>query len=88
MTKIALPLAALAAFVIATPALADETAPAPKPEKERKICRSAVATGSIMARRTCRTKAEWDEFDAQNQQGARDLLGRRNFSGATPGAGS
>ncbi len=88
MTRIAFPLAAMAACLLAVPALANEAAPASKPAKERKVCRSAVATGSIMARRTCRTKAEWDVIDAQNNQSAQDLANRRGFSGATPGAGS
>ncbi|KQN03872.1 hypothetical protein [Sphingomonas sp. Leaf25] len=43
-------------------AAALQTAPAPPPEK--KICRRDVATGTIMPRRTCRTRAEWAQIDA------------------------
>ncbi len=34
--------------------------------KEKKICRADVNTGSIMPKRTCHTKPEWDAIDRQN----------------------
>lgn len=50
---------------------------APKPPKEKKICRSEVATGSMMSRATCHTKAEWQAIDVQNQADAAQALDRR-----------
>lgn len=38
-----------------------------KPAAEKKICKRETATGSIMSRATCRTKAEWDAITAQSQ---------------------
>jgi hypothetical protein len=34
---------------------------------ERMICRRTVPTGSVMARRECRSKAEWDAITARSQ---------------------
>ncbi|HVJ01790.1 MAG TPA: hypothetical protein VM662_06370 [Sphingomonas sp.] len=45
---------------------ADPGASAPQ-APEKKICRRQVATGSVMARITCRTKAEWDALTARGQ---------------------
>ena len=38
------------------------------PVKEKKICRSMVATGSVMAKRTCLTKAEWAKLNASSEK--------------------
>ncbi len=45
-------------------ALQTAAAPAPAAAPEKKVCRRDVATGSIMTKRTCRTKAEWAQIDA------------------------
>jgi len=42
-------------------ATSDRTSP------EKKICRRERATGSIMSRRTCHTRAEWDRLEAQGK---------------------
>jgi hypothetical protein len=34
---------------------------------EKKICRRVIATGSVMAKVTCHTKAEWDAIAAKGQ---------------------
>lgn len=34
---------------------------------EKKICRRVVSTGSVMAKVTCHTKAEWDALAAKGQ---------------------
>jgi hypothetical protein len=60
----------LAAALAAAPTAVHAKAEAPKGEKpaaEKKICKRETATGSIMARVTCRTKAEWDAITAQSQ---------------------
>jgi hypothetical protein len=47
----------------------DAAQPAPaQPVKEKKICRAETSTGSIMAKRVCRTKAEWSAINEQNER--------------------
>ncbi|WP_337829372.1 hypothetical protein [Pseudonocardia sp. TMWB2A] len=38
-----------------------------KPAAERKICKREVSTGSIMARQTCHTQAEWAQLEARGK---------------------
>lgn len=60
----------LAAALAAAPTAVHAKAEAPKDDKrvaEKKICKRDTATGSIMSRVTCRTKAEWDAITAQSQ---------------------
>ena len=47
------------------------------PVKEKKICRAAVQTGSILARRVCRTKKEWDEIAARDATDTQNVLNAR-----------
>lgn len=55
------------ALVPVSAAAQDDSAPkAP----EKKICRRVIATGSVMARTTCRTKAEWDALSARGRSDA------------------
>ncbi|MXP46721.1 hypothetical protein GRI43_04840 [Altererythrobacter luteolus] len=68
--KIALPLAALAAFSIAAPALALDSNAAASAEakdeeaKEAKVCRIETITGSRLAKRkVCRTAEEWRKYE-------------------------
>ena len=55
----------------ASPAVAQQTQDA-KAEavKEKKICRSDTGTGSIMSKKTCHTKAEWEQLA---QAAAKDM---------------
>jgi hypothetical protein len=48
-----------------------------KAAEEVKYCRRIVPTGSIMAKRLCFTKADWQEFDARTAEGAESFLARR-----------
>ena len=32
------------------------------PDAKKRVCKSSVATGSIMSKRVCRTKGEWEEI--------------------------
>ena len=61
----------MAVTVAAIPAAAQDNAgtaqPAEKPAKEKKVCKSDVGTGSIMPKRICRTKAEWDALTEQSR---------------------
>jgi hypothetical protein len=62
-------LAALAATLTIVPAQAQETggSSASKPSTEKKVCKRAIATGSVMTKVICRTKAEWNAISEQSQ---------------------
>jgi len=57
-----------------TPASADASA---KPVKEKKICRGIVPTGTMMAKRFCLTKTEWEEFNRLNDEDQDKALSKR-----------
>jgi len=63
---------AILSAAISGPALAsDNPSGAADPAKsEKKICKNEAKTGSIMPKRVCRTKAEWDQL---SEQGKADL---------------
>ena len=65
------------AFLAAAGAPTSEAAaaaPSAAPVKEKKICRTEQAmTGSITAKRVCKTKAEWEGGTAQRAQTPADL---------------
>lgn len=42
-------------------------------DPQRVICRSDINTGSRLPKKTCRTKAEWDELAAQTAELHRNL---------------
>lgn len=51
--------------------------------KEKKICRTYKATGSLTRRtRICRTEAEWRELSQRSRQGVQDL---QNSASGAPG---
>jgi hypothetical protein len=52
---------------------------AAKPDKQRKICRSEAATGSVMPKRVCRTVAQIEE----DQRNAERFREQENRSGAS-----
>lgn len=53
----------------AAPAVAFDPPAASEPTEkaEKKICRSDRSTGSIMPKKRCHTKAEWDAIKAEMQ---------------------
>ena len=53
------------------------------PVKEKKICRAETATGSIMAKRVCRTKAEWARVAEQNERENQRFRDRPSGTGPT-----
>lgn len=60
-------LAAAAQAEAPTPNTQTQTT-APAPAKAKKTCRiDGATTGSIMKRKTCRTKAEWDAVEKANR---------------------
>ena len=67
-------MACVVAIAFAVPAVAQTattTDSAPKPVKEKKICRREAQTGSILGSSAiCHTKAEWAKIDAQNSDNA------------------
>jgi len=65
--------------LIVSPAAAQETStPVPPPVPEKKICRTITPTGSIMGKRFCLTKTEWQKLNAINADNAETgLAGRR-----------
>jgi len=57
----------------------EQSASDAKPKKERKICRSETATGSVMPKRVCRTVAQIEE-DERNAERFRDQQNRAGAS--------
>ncbi len=50
-------------------------------KKERKICRTTDIIGSrVRGTRTCHTKAEWDEFEAESRSSVREFQQERQGS--------
>jgi hypothetical protein len=60
----------------ATPAAAEADA---KQDKQRKVCRTETATGSVMPKRVCRTVAQIEE-DQRNAERFRDQQNRSGTS--------
>lgn len=48
------------------------TSAAPESAKPKKICRTEEVTGSIMPKRSCRTRADWDAQTAGESKKAGD----------------
>ncbi|WP_404335112.1 hypothetical protein AB2M62_15275 [Sphingomonas sp. MMS12-HWE2-04] len=65
-------------LTLAVPAAAQDAAPKP----EKKICRAVQTTGSIMAKRDCRTKAEWEAVAKANEKANRNYNGDGNAFGS------
>ncbi|HEX8366730.1 MAG TPA: hypothetical protein VF603_15735 [Allosphingosinicella sp.] len=85
------------AVVTAAPATASAetgTAPASTAEtsreagqaaSERPICRRVVGTGSVMRRRVCRPRNEWDAVDARAQSETRRSGSQEHSGGSAAG---
>ncbi len=57
-----------AVLALSAPAFAGDDKSDPAPIKEKKICRTDRVTGSLLAkRRTCLTKAQWDQLEQANR---------------------
>lgn len=76
MQKILLVAFGLTSMLAAAPTIAQDQAA--KPVKEKMVCRAEEKTGSIMRKRICHTKAEWDVIDKENEAASRSALDRRN----------
>lgn len=65
------------ATLAASPAIAQEKAAA-TPDPERKICKMITPTGTIMGKRFCLTKAEWQQLNDINARNVdQGLSGRK-----------
>lgn len=64
------------ALLMQGPAEATAAVP-PKPVADKKICRRAPETGSVLPTRICHSAEEWKQLDKINQDGALDTLRRR-----------
>ena len=85
-------LASIAVLCLASPAALAEPATTTPPSSgpvaakpEKKICRAAVGTGTIMARRVCHTRAEWAQIDGQGSASAQQQLDERDRGLTGPG---
>lgn len=67
MMRSALVTVVVAATAVAPLAAQSTDKDTPKAAKEKKICRREMSTGSILAKSTCHTKAEWDAIASANQ---------------------
>lgn len=79
-------LIAAAGFVaLAAAPLAAQTPPAPVPEKEKKICRSDLSTGSLVARKkVCKTRAQWAAERREAQDATAQMQEPRVSCGSAP----
>jgi hypothetical protein len=64
---------------------------APEAPREKKICRTERATGSLTRRtRICMTEAQWRELNSRTHKGVSDMQGQASGGQAVannPGAG-
>lgn len=80
--RLAVSAVVLATLTCGVPAIAhaDDGAKAATPA-DKKICRREVATGSVMAKVTCHTKAEWDALTARGQSDSERALAQERSRG-------
>ena len=76
-----------AGLLVVTPAFANESAPAPKPDDaEKVVCKKQRPTGSHLPVRVCLTRAQWEELSAASQRGLKDATARPSTGEAGGGA--
>ena len=85
-------IASVMAMAVSGPAAsAQEAQDAPEPPREKKICRTERATGSLTRRtRTCLTEAQWRELNSRTYKGVSEMQGQASGGQAVannPGAG-
>lgn len=57
----------LATAPVVTFAMGSDKSSVDKPDGDKMICKREVATGSIMSRRICHTRAEWKAIEDQGK---------------------
>lgn len=75
--------AAVTAAFLSSAAIAETKNEPAEPAKEKTICRKAVATGSIMSKRVCKTKAEWDAIEAASREDLQRTLDQERSKSMT-----
>lgn len=65
------------AGLVASPAVAAETAQPTGKKKERKVCKEVVRTGSNLPTRICRTPTQWAD-NTQAEQDELDMLAQQH----------
>ena len=69
--------AAAIALTASSVAASAQEAPQEEPPKEKKICRTDRATGSLTRRtRICMTEAQWRELNSRTQRGVGEMQGQ------------
>ena len=87
-----------ALLLLATPAFALQTTPAPQIDnlgtpatsKPRKVCRTFAVTGQRIAKTICHSKDEWAEIDKANEEAAKNFttsVGNNATRGSAGGGG-
>ena len=70
-------------LIAAAGAMPGQESPQPNPA-EKRVCRSAMPTGSVVPKRVCRTKAEWARIDAGNAKNVDQFRETRGSGTAVP----
>lgn len=77
-----------AAVLLSVPMIAQAADSPPAPaadkqtaEKEKKVCRSEEATGSLFVKRVCHTKAEWAALDLEGERSAQHMQNQSRGNG-------
>ena len=73
--------AVLAAAPIGQAAPAQATATKPIVDPDKKVCRREVATGSVMAKSVCHTRAQWAAIDGDDKKFRDNFDGQANNPG-------
>ena len=71
------PSLALAAMQAAAPmAVQPETS---QPNSQQLVCKTIAKTNTRVGKRTCRTRAEWEQVAEQSRRGAEEWINRPGF---------
>jgi hypothetical protein len=70
--------------LLSSAAIAQDATPPqePVPVKEKVICRTVIATGTIMGKRICLTKTEWAKLNGAYDKQNETFRERQNQGGA------
>ncbi len=60
------------------------TSAQPVPASEGRVCRRVQTTGSVLAKRTCMTRAEWAKLQQSTEGAWEEARGKRGFMSRSP----
>lgn len=63
-----MPMILTALLAAGQPSAAPPPTPVTAPAPERRVCRTDVNIGTILPRRVCRSKSDWEQIDAAQQR--------------------